>query len=88
MNYNLQANVVCRQLGFASGALSAQCCSTYGLVPTSFSYDDVGCVGTETTLDACPHLNVHNCGTGEGAGVICNTGAPVAGNLAYFNFLQ
>ncbi len=45
-----------------------------GAVPTNFSYDDVKCVGTETTLNACPHLNVHDCGAGEGAGVVCLTG--------------
>jgi hypothetical protein len=45
-------------------------------VPTSFSYDEVSCVGTEATLDSCPHQNTHDCGAGEGAGVVCNTGTP------------
>lgn len=70
---SFQANVVCRQLGFPLGALSYQCCSAYGTVPSSFSYDDVKCTGTETTLNACPHSNVHNCFANEGAGVICKT---------------
>jgi hypothetical protein len=69
-----QATVVCKQLGFSGGATSVQCCSAYGAVPTTFSYDEVGCTGTETTLDSCPHQNTHDCGTGEGAGVVCNTG--------------
>jgi hypothetical protein len=68
-----QANVVCRQLGFPLGATSVQCCSAYGFVPTNFSYDEVGCSGTESTLDSCPHLNAHDCGTTEGAGVVCRT---------------
>ena len=55
------------------GAQSVSCCSTYGQVPTSFSYDNVQCAGTETTLNACPHLNTHDCGSREGAGVVCRT---------------
>ena len=72
-----KANVVCRQLGFSNGATSAPCCSPYGLVPTTFSYDDVQCAGTEATLDSCSHLNTHNCVSTEGAGVVCNTGTTV-----------
>ena len=75
----MQANVVCHQLGFSNGATSASCCSPHGQVPTSFSYDDVRCAGTESTLDSCPHQNTHNCGSFEGAGVVCNTGSSTAG---------
>ena len=75
-NTFFQANVVCKQLGFSEGATSVKCCSFYGAVPVTFSYDEVGCVGTETTLDACPHLNTHDCGANEGAGVVCNSGEP------------
>jgi hypothetical protein len=49
------------------------CCSNYGRVPTSFSYDNVKCNGTETSLDNCKHLNVHDCDATEGAGVVCKT---------------
>ena len=71
----LQANVVCRQLGFSNGAISSTCCSPYGQVPTSFSYDEVLCAGTEATLNSCPHQNTHDCGSYEGAGVVCNAGS-------------
>ena len=48
-------------------------CYVYlGAVPTNFSYDDVKCVGTETTLNACPHVNVHDCGSNEGLWIVCN----------------
>ncbi len=84
MAMSFQANVVCRQLGFPNGAASAPCCSAYGQAPTNFSYDDVGCIGTETTLDACPHLNIHNCGSTEGAGVVCNTGTSTGNSTNAF----
>ena len=63
---------MCRQLGFTHGALSVLCCSKYGQVPSTFSYDEVKCNGTEMTLDSCVHANTHNCGPQEGAGVVCN----------------
>ena len=44
---------------------------SYGSVPTNFAYDNVQCVGTESTLDSCNHLNVHDCVSSEGAGVVC-----------------
>lgn len=68
---NLQGNVVCKQLGYPLGAETVSCCSAYGSVPTNFAYDNVQCVGTESTLDSCNHLNVHDCVSSEGAGVVC-----------------
>jgi hypothetical protein len=68
-----QANVVCKQLGFPLGAQTAHSSSYFGTVSANFSYDNVECLGSETTLDACKHLNVHDCGTNEGAGVTCKT---------------
>jgi len=67
------ANVVCKQLGFALGASNAHSNSYFGTVSANFSYDNVQCIGTEATLDACKHLNVHDCATNEGAGVTCKT---------------
>ena len=29
------------------------------------------CKGTESLLADCPHASVHDCGEGEGAGVVC-----------------
>jgi hypothetical protein len=65
---------VCRQLGFPLGAISALTESPFGSVSRPFSYNDVQCVGNETTLDSCSHQNTHNCYTSNGAGVICNRG--------------
>ena len=53
------------------GAESVTRDSFYGSVPDSFAYDDVRCVGTEETLDECPHTNLDDCGSSEGAGVVC-----------------
>ena len=58
-------------LGFPTAA-SAPMVSTFGSVPSGFAYDDVACSGNEVLLDNCPHLNTHNCGPGEGAGVVCD----------------
>jgi hypothetical protein len=66
-----QANVVCKQLKY-TGATSWTCCSPKGYVPTNFSYDNVKCAGTEATLDACPHLNAHDCYANEGIWIVCS----------------
>ena len=36
--------------------------------------DEVGCRGSETTLDDCPHrgIGIHNCFHSEDAGVVCS----------------
>ena len=65
-----QSIVVCKQLGF-KGATTVKNESSFGTVGTGFAYDDVNCIGIETELDKCSHLNKHNCGESEGAGVIC-----------------
>ena len=44
------------------------------LSSNDFIQDDVKCLGHETNLLDCPSLiNSHNCGTSEGAGVVCST---------------
>jgi len=63
------AGVVCRQLGYSSGSSTTR--SKYGSVPTNFIMDDVNCDGSETNILDCSHLSDHNCGSSEGAGVIC-----------------
>ena len=67
----LQANVVCRQLGFTQGAESFDNESPYGPVSDIFSYDEVQCTGQETTLDSCPHANTEDCFGTEAVGVVC-----------------
>ena len=45
--------------------------SQHGNWRGNFIMDEVKCVGTEETLEDCPHLTIHDCGVNEGAGVIC-----------------
>ena len=68
--FHFKAQVVCKQLGFTAG-VQPTVASFFGSVSSQFSYDEVECVGTEKTLDECRHDNNHNCGSSEGAGVIC-----------------
>ena len=35
--------------------------------------DNVRCAGTETNLTDCAYTDHHDCGGGEGAGVVCDT---------------
>ena len=83
---NNDARVACKMLGYviqtfrlgliflvqrySSG--SATMSSKYGSVPTNFILDDVACSGSETSLFSCSYTSSHNCGAGEGAGVICS----------------
>ncbi len=77
---NVDARVVCRQLGFSdSGALSVRSSSTN--VGTSTNQriwlDNVQCVGSEATLYSCPSNPVgsENCdNANEHAGVSCQAG--------------
>ena len=70
---NLDAQVVCKQLGFLSvGATTL----TFFNVPAGTGQiwlDNVSCRGTETRLIDCPAdpLGSHNCGHEEDAGVRC-----------------
>ena len=64
-----------RQLGFSAG--SATSFSHFGRVPDSFALDNVQCVGTERTLQDCPHLTRDDCSGYEGAGVVCTNGNQV-----------
>lgn len=45
--------------------------ATFGQGGGPIHLDDVGCIGTETTLGSCTHLTTHNCGKQEDAGVTC-----------------
>ena len=64
--------MVCRQLGF-DGVEFAYISSAFGNVPDDFSYDDVACTGSESTLDECNYSMYDNCGPTEGAGVRCSS---------------
>ena len=73
------ANRVCKDLNYTR-ALRPTMESQYGLVPQSFSLDDVQCIGNETSLNNCTASrrfgtfgDVENCDGTEGAGVVCDT---------------
>jgi len=68
---NNDAAVACQMLGYSSGVSTGG--STYGSVPTDFIMDDVNCTGSEQTLFECNYNPSHNCGSTEGAGVMCAT---------------
>ena len=64
------ADVVCRQLGYAE-ARSAPIEAAYGEGTGPIFYDNVMCAGSEVRLDDCTHNGIHNCQHSEDAGVEC-----------------
>jgi hypothetical protein len=62
---HFQANVVCQQFGFV-GAIQFTTGSFFGSATPIFSFDDIKCVGLESSLDECPHLDDNDCGPDEG----------------------
>ena len=67
------AQVVCKMLGFSKYGAIATHSSNYGSVVDNFIMDDVNCDGTEETLEDCGYNPTDNCGSSEGAGVICRS---------------
>ena len=64
-------NYRCRMFGYPEGAPTKN--SHFGTLDTSsFAMDNVQCTGSEATILDCPHFTVDDCGTSEGAGVICS----------------
>ena len=67
----MDAQVICRMLGFDPTFSVATVRSAFGAVSNYFIMDDVACEGDETNILFCIHTKRENCGSTEGAGVIC-----------------
>lgn len=70
---NLEADVVCRQLGF-NGAIKATTYGHFGQARRRYWMDNIYCDGTETELAQCRFdgWGVSDCGSNEAAGVVCS----------------
>ena len=66
------AIVVCRQLGYPS-ALTAKGSASFGSGIGQIWLDDVGCLGSESSIDMCPRnkWGDNNCDHSEDASVVC-----------------
>lgn len=66
------ANVVCRQLGYPSGAAALEG-SHFGRGTGDILLDEIRCTGYETSLLDCPSNAIyqHDCDHSEDAGVVC-----------------
>ena len=70
----LDAQVVCRQLGFSANGATASGQAVYGQGTGPIVLDNVNCNGLEAYITDCQHngLYVHNCQHAEDAGVSCS----------------
>ncbi|XP_026825303.1 uncharacterized protein LOC105281160 isoform X1 [Ooceraea biroi] len=71
----INADVICKELGFIHGALEVRPGGFYGNLdpPTRFMVDQLKCRGNETTLRECDFngWGVHNCQPEEAVGIVC-----------------
>ncbi|XP_071804947.1 uncharacterized protein [Asterias amurensis] len=74
----VDANVVCRQLGFTAAESAISATDRFPTGVGEIFLDDLECSGGESRLIDCPHLGLrtNNCGHSEDAGVVCSTLAP------------
>ncbi|XP_072172302.1 scavenger receptor cysteine-rich domain-containing protein DMBT1-like [Diadema setosum] len=70
---NVEASVVCRQLGYNTTVSAAVRNAFYGQGRGPIFLDDVNCFGWESSLSQCSSNDFydHNCGHSEDAGVVC-----------------
>ncbi|XP_031783436.1 uncharacterized protein LOC100120629 isoform X1 [Nasonia vitripennis] len=73
----IDANVVCRELGFSLGALEVRPGGFYGNLnpPDLFIVDQLKCRGNESSIRECDFegWGKHNCEPEEAVGVVCKT---------------
>ena len=72
----VDAQVVCRQLGFPDAAAAVAEYGQFGEGDGPIYLDDVDCDGSENQLSECGNIGwgEHNCGHAEDVGVICRQG--------------
>ncbi|KAL5012866.1 hypothetical protein ScPMuIL_011417 [Solemya velum] len=70
---DVNARVVCRQLGLRNATAVPVTSSFFGGPPAPILLDQVSCRGNENMLASCRHLpwRQNDCGRGEYAGVLC-----------------
>lgn len=69
---NVDAMVVCRQLGYSTDGAIARYSAYYGMGSGYISLDNVKCYGNEENLKSCPSSSMpSNCKHTEDAGVEC-----------------
>ncbi|XP_028142501.1 uncharacterized protein LOC114336349 isoform X1 [Diabrotica virgifera virgifera] len=82
----IDANVICRELGFPLGAAEVKGQSYFAKDlkerNTLYMIDDLNCVGNESSVIDCsfPGWGMHNCRDQEIAGVVCKTPQEKCGN--------
>lgn len=73
----INAEVICRELGFHLGAFSVRPSGFFGNLdpPTRFMVDQLKCRGNETSLKECEFdgWGVHDCSPDEAVGIVCKT---------------
>ncbi len=71
------AVVVCRQLGLPHGGAQAITSAAFGEGSGLIWLDDVGCAGSENSVEDCYHRGwgINDCHHGKDAGVRCVNGA-------------
>ncbi|KAK3599041.1 hypothetical protein CHS0354_012526 [Potamilus streckersoni] len=72
---NIDAMVVCRQLGLPFNGATAIGSSYFGAGSGPILLDDVNCQGTESSISRCLYSSTHNCQHTEDVGVRCSTGS-------------
>ncbi len=78
---DINAAVVCRQLGMTGGVARSN--ATYGPGTLPIVMADTYCLGTESTLGKCSYSSKHTCTHSNDVGVQCTVpGGPVLGVLA------
>ena len=75
----LDADVACRQLGYASASeFLGAFRHSFGPGTGHIVLDDLHCAGDEARLDECPHANEHNCHHVEDVALVCGHEITVA----------